>query len=124
MAAGTQLSSAAAPGTNSSSCELLASSAAAVQTALALPDGADWPDVLTPSSFTAAGSVQLHSVAWLCFKGAAQWDAYGAASSKLAMQVRHAAVVQQKLLACCNSARCNAVRYAAVHAVCIVVQQQ
>uniref|UniRef100_A0A383VEC8 Apple domain-containing protein n=1 Tax=Tetradesmus obliquus TaxID=3088 RepID=A0A383VEC8_TETOB len=80
---GAQLPSAAAAGANSSSCELLASSAAALPTALALPAGADWPQVLTNSSVTAAGSFQLHSVAWLCFKGAAQWDAFGAASHAL-----------------------------------------
>ncbi|WIA31963.1 hypothetical protein OEZ86_002818 [Tetradesmus obliquus] len=83
MDTGAQLPSAAAPGANSSSCELLAGSAAALPTALALPAGADWPQVLTNSSVTTAGSFQLHSVAWLCFKGAAQWDAFGAASHAL-----------------------------------------
>ncbi|KAF6265912.1 hypothetical protein COO60DRAFT_769153 [Scenedesmus sp. NREL 46B-D3] len=82
-AAGAQQPYAGAAGTNGSSCELLASSAAALPAALALPRGADWPDVLRPSSLTAAGSFQLRSLAWLCFRGAEQWDAFGAASLAL-----------------------------------------
>jgi hypothetical protein len=121
LAAGVQNTLIAAAGTSSSSssCELLAGSAAALPAALALPAGADWPDVLSPSSSssssgsgsgssgsgssssTASGRVQLRSQAWLCFRGAAQWDAFGAASHALLQTGRagEAAVVQSMLVA-------------------------
>jgi hypothetical protein len=84
--AGAQLPPTGTAGTttsSSSSCELLAESAAALPTALALPEGAEWPSVLNPSSLTAAGGFQLRSLAWLCFRGAELWDEFGAASHAL-----------------------------------------
>jgi hypothetical protein len=62
-------------------CQLLSDTTASLPTAITRPPGAEWPSVL--ANLTPADGIELRSLGWLCFKGAANWDAYGTASHAL-----------------------------------------
>jgi hypothetical protein len=80
------------------SCSLLTNTTGSLPNQLQLQPTAPWPAVL--DSFSSNDKIQLRSIAWLCIKSAAAWDAFGAATHEL-IHTGHASELKTESV--CNS---------------------